>query len=67
MPGYHRYADQMTPEQYVQAVVEGTIRDPVITFLLRCGRSPIGVVEQYLEDEESCNNAVLMEWKNPFK
>jgi len=67
MPGYHRYADQMTPEQYVQAVVEGTIRDPVITFLLRCGRTPIGVVEQYLEDEESCNNAALMEWKNPFK
>jgi ribosomal protein S18 acetylase RimI-like enzyme len=67
MPGYHRYAEQMTAEQYVHAVVEGTIRDPVITFLLRCGRSPIGIVEHYLEDEESCNNAVLMEWKNPFK
>ena len=67
MPGYHRYADQMTPEQYASAVMKGELRDPVITFLLRCGRTPVAVAHNYLEDEESCNHALLMEWKNPFQ
>lgn len=66
MPGYHKAADNMTAEQYVQAVLEGSVKDPVITFLLRCGRTPMRIVPGYLEDEESRNYAVLMEWKNPF-
>jgi ribosomal protein S18 acetylase RimI-like enzyme len=67
MPGYHKAANRMTPNQYLDAILKGDIKDPVITFLLRCGRVPIGVVENYLDDEESCNYAALMEWKNPFK
>lgn len=67
MPGYHKYADHLSPKQYLYSVVKGEIKDPVISFLLRCGRTPITVVENYLEDEESLNNAALMEWKNPFK
>jgi len=67
MPGYYRVADNMTPEQYLASIITGDLKDPVITFLLRCGRVPVGIIENYLEDEESCNNAVLMEWKNPFK
>lgn len=66
MPGYHRYEEVMTPEHYVQSVVNGDINDPVISFLLRCGRIPIHVAPNYLQDEESCNYGVLMEWKNPF-
>jgi hypothetical protein len=54
-------------EEYLENVVNGAIKDPVITFLLRCGRMPIRVVENYLEDEDSLNYATLMEWKNPFK
>lgn len=67
MPGYYKYADEMSAEQYVDAVVSGDLKDPVISFLLRCGRTPLGIVANYLEDEESRNYAVLMEWKNPFK
>jgi ribosomal protein S18 acetylase RimI-like enzyme len=67
MPGYHKVAYSMTPQQYLDAIIKGNVKDPVITFLLRCGRVPIGVVENYLDDEESCNYAALMEWKNPFK
>ncbi|ACJ33690.1 GNAT family N-acetyltransferase [Anoxybacillus flavithermus] len=66
MPGYHRYANEMTAEQYVDAVMAGKIKDPVITFLLRCGRTPVKVVANYLEDAQSCNYALLMEWRNPF-
>jgi ribosomal protein S18 acetylase RimI-like enzyme len=66
MPGYHKHATEMTPDQYLAAVVSGELKDPVITFLLRCGRTPVKVVGNYLEDEESCNYGTLMEWKNPF-
>lgn len=66
MPGYHKVAHKMTPEQYIEAVVKGTLKDPVITFLLRCGRTPLKVIENYLEDEESCHYGTLMEWRNPF-
>lgn len=66
IPCYHKSAHSMSPEQYVQAVLDGKKRDPVLSFLLHCGRSPLCVIPEYLEDEESLNNAVLMEWKNPF-
>lgn len=66
MPGYHLYASEMTAEQYVHEVIKGKLKDPVITFLLRCGRTPVKVVANYLEDAQSCNYALLMEWRNPF-
>ncbi len=66
MPGYHKKAGEMSADQYLEAVVKGELKDPVITFLLRCGRTPVKVVANYLEDEESCNYGALMEWKNPF-
>jgi hypothetical protein len=67
MPGNHRHAEKMTPQQYVQSVVDGEIKDSVISFLLRSGRTPVAVASNYIKDEESHNNALLMEWKNPFK
>jgi ribosomal protein S18 acetylase RimI-like enzyme len=66
MPGYHRYADTVSPDEYLSGVVSGSYNDPVISFLLRCGRMPVGTAADYLEDEESRNYAALMEWKNPF-
>jgi ribosomal protein S18 acetylase RimI-like enzyme len=66
MPGYGKVAEKMTASQYLDAVVKGDIFDNVISFLLRCGRLPVGVVPDYLEDEESRNYAALMEWRNPF-
>lgn len=67
MPGYHKRSEFLTAEEYVQEVVSGKEKDPVITFLMKCGRKPLTIVENYLDDEESHNYAVLMEWKNPFK
>jgi len=66
MSGYGNVADRMTAEQYAEEVAAGRMRDPVITFMLRCGRTPLRIVENYLEDEESRNYGLLMEWKNPF-
>jgi len=67
MPGYGALAGSMTAEEYLEQVVQGKRKDPVITFLLRCGRMPVGIVQNYLEDEQSANYAALMEWRNPFK
>lgn len=67
MPGYQRAAETMSADDYAAAVMAGTMKDPVITFLLRCGRTPVSVVANYLEDEESLNHALLMEWRNPFR
>ncbi|GBG07886.1 N-acetyltransferase [Paenibacillus agaridevorans] len=67
MPGYGERAGTETPEQYVAKVLSGEWNDPVISFLLRCGRMPVGIADGYLEDEQSLNYAVLMEWRNPFK
>lgn len=66
MPGYHKVAQQMTPEAYLEEVISGVRRDPVITFMLKCGRRPIRVIKEYLDDPASKNCAVLMEWRNPF-
>lgn len=67
MPGFHNYSNQLNAEQYAAQVVAGNIKDPVISFLLRCGRTPVSVVPNYLEDEESEGYALLMEWENPFR
>ncbi|MFC0215567.1 GNAT family N-acetyltransferase [Paenibacillus chartarius] len=66
LPGYGKVAGEMTAVQYVEKVLAGELRDPVMTFLLRCGRLPVAVVPGYLEDEESRGYAALMEWRNPF-
>ncbi|MFB6366465.1 GNAT family N-acetyltransferase [Paenibacillus elgii] len=66
LPGYHRVAGEMTAEDYVCSVLDGERKDPVLTFLLRCGRTPVKLVSNYLEDKESLNYAMLMEWRNPF-
>lgn len=66
MPGYHLHEHEATAEQYLERVAAGQWKDPVITFLLRCGRMPVGVAKHYLEDKESRHYAAIMEWRNPF-
>ncbi|WP_079508243.1 GNAT family N-acetyltransferase [Mesobacillus jeotgali] len=67
MPGFHRHSAELTINQYVAKVLAGELKDPVVSFLLRCGRTPVKPVANYLEDEESLNYGMLMEWRNPFK
>lgn len=66
LPGFKQYAAEMTAEQYTDKVLAGELKDPVITFLMRSGRMPLALLENYLEDEDSANYGLLMEWKNPF-
>lgn len=66
MPGYHRFADRMTAEEYAKRVIWGDISDPVLGFQLHEGFSYCGTVHGYLpEDAESLGNASLIVWLNP--
>ncbi|MBI1370901.1 MAG: GNAT family N-acetyltransferase [Planctomycetes bacterium] len=62
---YHKYADKLTPEEYVLQVVRGDIGDPTLSFQLKQGFRVIGVANQYLRhDPESLGHAAVIEWVN---
>ncbi|MCW5935999.1 MAG: GNAT family N-acetyltransferase [Fimbriimonadaceae bacterium] len=51
-------------QAYCLAVVRGDARDRTLTPLLRMGMAYRGVIEDYMDDDESGNAAALLEW-NP--
>ena len=67
IPTYHKVAHEFSIEDYLKKLTIGEYKDPVITFLLQCGRTPLKAVKGYLQDDESCDYGILMEWKNPFQ
>lgn len=64
--GYHLHAASQTPVEYVNAVVDGTLTDPTLTFQLHRGFHVIDVVSNYLmQDPESLGYAAIIQWLNP--
>lgn len=64
--GYHRFADALSPREYVDRVVAGELRDPTLSFQLNRGFEVRGVVSGYLpRDPESRGWAAIIEWINP--
>jgi predicted amidohydrolase/GNAT superfamily N-acetyltransferase len=55
----------LSPEEYVQQVVDGEIQDPVLSFQLKEGFVVRGILRNYITDPRSHNLASLIEWKNP--
>jgi len=65
LPGYHNYAQSMTVAEYVEAVMEKRIYDPVLTFQVSNNFSIKKLIKNYLKgDEQSKEYAALMEWIN---
>lgn len=63
--GYHRYADHLSPEEYVIKVVKGELGDPTLSFQLKRGFHVLAVVPEYLRhDPESLGHAAVIEWIN---
>lgn len=61
-----KYREALTPENYIQQVLDKKIRDPVITFQIRQGFKILGVLADYLPtDQASLGYAVHMLWENP--
>jgi predicted amidohydrolase len=56
-----------SPEDYIEQVREGKLRDPVLNFQIANGFTPIGVLPAYLpEDKASGSFAAHMVWRNPY-
>lgn len=64
LSGYEDHPD-LTPEEYVQLVKNGELRDQVLSFQLRQGFVVRGILRNYIIDPKSSNNASLIEWLNP--
>ncbi|MFW6027724.1 MAG: GNAT family N-acetyltransferase, partial [bacterium] len=69
LPGLaRRIAEMGSPEAYLEAVQAKRIRDSVMSFQLRNGFEPIGVLKNYLpSDRPSLGHAVHMVWRNPYR
>ncbi|MCF8367662.1 MAG: carbon-nitrogen hydrolase family protein [Bacteroidales bacterium] len=67
IPNYHKYADKMTPKEYIEKVKRKEIQDPVLNFQISNDFHPSKVLKGYLEGDEASNEfAVLLEWDNIY-
>ncbi len=65
IPGYGKYADEMTAREYVDAVAESHIYDPVLTAQLANGFALQGLIPGYFpSDSASRGYATFLEWRN---
>lgn len=66
LPGYLAWsggAVDATVENYAGDVVAGKLTDRTLTPLLRYELKFLGIIHEYMDDEESANAAALLEWK----
>ena len=65
IPGYGKYADNLTPVRYIEEVKNREIYDPVLSFQLANGFHVRKLLTNYLPiDKESRGFATLLEWVN---
>ncbi|MEQ1932932.1 MAG: GNAT family N-acetyltransferase [Fimbriimonadaceae bacterium] len=60
IPSFADYEGSL--EAFIGEVVSGRLTDPTLTPLLKLGLTAIGGQENFMEDKESRNCAVLLEW-----
>jgi len=65
LSGYSEVADALSPEEYVREVVDGTRKDPVLSFQLREGFVVRRILRSYITDPLSRDLATFVEWLNP--
>lgn len=62
LPGYFEHKGSMSAAEYVNAVVDGRLTDPTLSFQLGRGFEVRGLLENYLEDEADDGWAALIVW-----
>ncbi len=65
IPGYPNYVEKLTPEEYVQKVMEGKIKDSSLNAHLKAGYKVKKVVFDIMHDNESMDYCTYLEYKNP--
>lgn len=67
IPNYHKYADELTPKQYIDKVRQKEIHDPVFNFQISNDFHPTRILKGYLEGDKDSNEfAILLEWDNIY-
>ncbi|HWB28820.1 MAG TPA: bifunctional GNAT family N-acetyltransferase/carbon-nitrogen hydrolase family protein [Chitinophagaceae bacterium] len=67
IPNYHKYADTLSPKEYIQKVRGREIHDPVLNFQLSNEFHVKKVLKGYMPDDvQSKEFAVLLEWDNIY-
>ncbi|WP_111309804.1 carbon-nitrogen hydrolase family protein [Confluentibacter sediminis] len=67
MPNFHKYADSISPKEYIEKVKRKEIHDPVLNFQISNDFHPTKVLKGYLEGDAASNEfAILMEWDNIY-
>ena len=67
IPNYHKYADKLSPKEYINKVRKKEIHDPVLNFQISNDFHPTKILKGYLEGDEASNEfAVLLEWDNIY-
>jgi predicted amidohydrolase len=65
IPGYHKHADRMTADEYVERVQDKELYDPVLTAQLSNGFELKRLIPKYMPvDQESRGYATFMAWTN---
>ncbi len=67
IPGYSKFAEEMSPQAYVESVRSKGLYDPVLTFQLANELHVTRVMKDYFRlDPDSKNYAILLEWINIY-
>ncbi|MFD2892327.1 GNAT family N-acetyltransferase [Flavobacterium chuncheonense] len=67
IPNYGKYANEISPKEYLEKVKRKEIYDPVLSFQLSNDFHEVRVLKNYLEgDKASQEYAVLLEWNNIY-
>jgi predicted amidohydrolase/GNAT superfamily N-acetyltransferase len=67
IPEYHKYAETLSPKEYIQKVKRKEIYDPVLSFQLANDFHVKKVLKNYMpEDAQSKEFATLLQWDNVY-
>lgn len=67
MPNFHEHSKLLSPKEYIAKVLSNEIHDPVLSFQLSNGFTPIRLLKGYLPDDtQSEEYAMLMRWENIY-
>lgn len=67
IPNYHKYAETLSPKEYIQKVKSKEIHDPTLSFQLSNDFHVKKLLKGYMPgDKESAENAVLLQWNNIY-
>lgn len=64
IPGYKKYKERMSADEYVTKVIVKEIFDPTLSVQLRRGFTVAGIINHYVDDPSCDNKAALIVWHN---